>query len=142
MATRQYVYKNDRKFRASFFVLVLINSFALFIASLFFEQLVVNSIFTCFVAGFLLTIFNRILKPILVVLTLPISILTLGLFYPLINVIILNLIDFMLPSFKIEGIFVAIGVSIVIAIINWIVTGIFDRRVNVDKNEVVILEEK
>ena len=64
-------------------------------------------------------ILNRTIKPMLVWLTLPLTALTLGLFYPLINVLILKIADFILMSqFQINGIFFVFIVSIVISIMN------------------------
>lgn len=66
-------------------------------------------------------ILNRTVKPILFWLTLPITGITLGLFYPIINVLILKLTDFILLShFDINGIFFVIIVSIFLSIMNWI----------------------
>lgn len=66
-------------------------------------------------------ILNRTVKPILFWLTLPITGITLGLFYPVINVLILKLTDFILLShFEINGIFFVIIVSIFISVMNWI----------------------
>ena len=64
-------------------------------------------------------VFNRTVKPILFWLTLPITAITLGLFYPLINVLILKITDFILLShFEINGIFFVFIVSIFISIMN------------------------
>lgn len=74
-------------------------------------------------------ILNRTVKPILFWLTLPITGITLGLFYPLINVLILKLTDFILLShFEINGIFFVIIVSIFISIMNWIMDNIIIER--------------
>lgn len=64
-------------------------------------------------------ILNRTIKPILFWLTLPITGLTLGLFYPLINVLILKITDIiLLDHFEINGILFLIIVSIIISIMN------------------------
>ena len=64
-------------------------------------------------------ILNRTVKPILFWLTLPITGLTLGLFYPVINVLILKITDYILMNhFQINGIFFIIIVSIFISIMN------------------------
>lgn len=64
-------------------------------------------------------VLNRTVKPILFWLTLPITAITLGLFYPLINVLILKITDFILLShFEINGIFFVFIVSIFISIMN------------------------
>lgn len=66
---------------------------------------------------------NRTVKPILVRLTIPITGLTLGLFYPFINVIILNLADWLLGKhFQIQGLFMSVLVAILISLMNEIVS--------------------
>ena len=62
---------------------------------------------------------NRTIKPLLVWLTLPLTALTLGLFYPVINMLILKLTDLLLFShFQIHGILSLFFISIVISIMN------------------------
>jgi len=77
----------------------------------------------------ILFILNRTLKPILFWLTLPITGLTLGLFYPLINVLILKLTDFILLShFEIKGIIFVFIVSIFLSIMNWLMDNLFINK--------------
>jgi len=72
-----------------------------------------------FIAVLIIFVLNRTIKPILVWLTLPLTALTLGLFYPLINVLILKITDFILMEhFEINGIFFVFIVSIIISIMN------------------------
>lgn len=62
---------------------------------------------------------NRTVKPILVWMTLPLTALTLGLFYPLINVLVLKITDFILGiHFDINGVIMTFIVSIIISIMN------------------------
>ena len=66
-----------------------------------------------------LFIANRLIKPLLFWLTLPLTALTLGLFYPVINVFILKIADWILMShFEINGIVWVFIVSIIISIMN------------------------
>ena len=70
-------------------------------------------------AAVIIYLLNKTLKPILIWLTIPITGLTLGLFYPFINLIILKIVSFVLyPHFYITGIFYAIFASILISILN------------------------
>lgn len=65
---------------------------------------------------------NRTVKPFLVWLTIPITGLTLGLFYPFINVLILNMVDWILGNhFEIHGLLMSFVVAILISIMNEIV---------------------
>jgi putative membrane protein len=62
---------------------------------------------------------NKTVKPILFSLTLPITAMTLGIFYPFINVIILNIVDILYGShFNINGIFMSFVVACLISILN------------------------
>ncbi len=70
-------------------------------------------------------ILNRTVKPLLVWLTLPLTALTLGLFYPITNVIILKVTDWLLGChFQIHGLFMIFIVSIIISIMNAIMDNI------------------
>ena len=77
------------------------------------------------VSAMLIYILNKTIKPILVWLTLPITGLTLGLFYPFINVFILKMVDFILGShFEIKGLFMSFIVAICISIMNLLMNGL------------------
>lgn len=70
-------------------------------------------------------ILNRTIKPLLVWLTLPLTGLTLGLFYPITNVLVLKLADWILMDhFQINGIFMIFWVSIIISVMNAIMDNI------------------
>ena len=70
-------------------------------------------------------ILNRTVKPVLVWLTLPLTALTLGLFYPITNVIVLKVAEWILGGhFEINGIFMVFIVSIIISIMNAIMDNI------------------
>lgn len=64
-------------------------------------------------------ILNKTIKPIIVSLTIPITALSLGIFYPFINVLILKIVDFIMGShFTINGIFMSFLIAILISIMN------------------------
>ena len=69
----------------------------------------------------ILYILNKTIKPVLVTLTIPITGITLGLFYPFINLFILKLVDWILGShFQLKNIWIALLVAILLSIINFI----------------------
>ena len=73
----------------------------------------------CFLAAIIIYLLNKTLKPLLVWLTIPITGLTLGLFYPFINLIILKIVSFILePHFMIIGLWFALFASILISVLN------------------------
>lgn len=72
-----------------------------------------------FLASVVVYILNKTIKPILVWLTIPLTGMTLGLFYPFINVFILNIVDFLLGShFEIRGLFMSFIVALLISLMN------------------------
>lgn len=71
------------------------------------------------IASVIIYILNKTIKPLIIWLTLPITGLTLGLFYPFINLFILKLVDWILGAhFAINGLWVALIVAILISIMN------------------------
>jgi len=75
-----------------------------------------------FSAAIIIYILNKTIKPFLVWLTIPITGLTLGLFYPFINVLILKMVDWILFShFEINGLWMSFLISILISIMNEVV---------------------
>ena len=81
-------------------------------------------------AVFILYVLNKTIKPILVTLTIPITGLTLGLFYPFINLFILKLVDWILGShFNLTDIWVALVISILISTMNFMVEGLIIKPI-------------
>ena len=81
--------------------------------------------FWSLLSAILINILNRTIKPIIVKLTIPITALTLGIFYPFINVFILYIVDFCLGShFSVNGIFMTCLVAILISIMNMILDNV------------------
>ncbi len=74
-----------------------------------------------FIIVLIIYFLNKTVKPILVTLTIPITGITLGLFYPCINVFILKLTDWLLQShFDIENLYIALFAAILLSITNFI----------------------
>ena len=80
-------------------------------------------------------ILNKTIKPVLVTLTIPITGLTLGLFYPFINVFILKLTDWILGKhFELDNIFILFFVAILLSVANFVIEKIIEsiiRRLKV-----------
>lgn len=69
----------------------------------------------------ILYLLNKTIKPVLVTLTIPITGITLGLFYPFINLFILKLVDWILgPHFQLKNIWIALLVAILLSTINFV----------------------
>lgn len=80
---------------------------------------------TLLVAGALFGLFNLIVRPIALFLSIPALILSLGLFYFVLNGILLWLASFVLPGYHVRGILAGMLGSLVIAIVNWALHALF-----------------
>ena len=80
------------------------------------------------VAGGIFGLFNLIVRPIAMLLSLPLLIVTLGLFYFVLNGILLWLAQFVVPGYHVSGIVAGILGSIVITVVNWLVHAIFGGK--------------
>ena len=106
-----------------FIVRLIINMVAVLIISYLFPKIIrVDGFLAALVAAFLLGIVNSIIKPILVLLTLAITVLTLGLFLLVINGLMLWLVSALVKGFYVNGFWGAVFGSILISLVSWILT--------------------
>ena len=80
---------------------------------------------TAILVALVLALLNAFLKPLLVLLTIPITILTLGLFLLVINILIIFLAARIVPGFTVDGWLAALLFSLVLAVISYILDAIF-----------------
>lgn len=98
---------------------IFTGALSLCLASYLFKSFYVKNFWYACLASVIISLLSVYLKPLLEVLTLPINIITLGLTYPIINMIILKVTGLLLGSnFIVKGFFVPIFISIFISIIN------------------------
>jgi putative membrane protein len=80
----------------------------------------------------LLGIVNAIVRPIAVVLTLPLTLLTLGLFLLVVNAAMLGLVALLLDGFRISGFWTALGGSLIVSITGWLAAGLIGNNGKVE----------
>ncbi len=97
---------------------LIIAALAVYLAGYLIPGVGIESYWVAIVVALVLGILNAFLKPLLSLLTLPINILTLGLFSIVINAIIILLVDAIVPGFAVNGFWNAVLFSIVLWIIN------------------------
>src|SRR6187399_2977890 len=113
---------------ALFFILAWIaNIVALAVADWIFSGVSINGWAAFLIGGAVLGIANTIVKPILTLLTLPLVIVTLGLFLFVINVAMLALAEWIAPDFSIDGFWTYIGATIVVWLVNVLLGALLDR---------------
>ena len=74
-----------------------------------------------------LALANAFVKPVLTILTFPIILITLGLFYFVLNVAMLALAEWIAPDFSIDGFWTYVGATIVVWLVNWALYALFER---------------
>ncbi len=97
---------------------IFVNAIGLGVSAFIFKHVRVESFWALLVAGLVLSIMNVFVKPFLVLITLPFHVLTLGLFYFVINAIIILLVSALVEGFFVDGLWTAIGVSLIVSVIN------------------------
>jgi putative membrane protein len=83
---------------------------------------------TLFAAALLLGVVNAVIRPIAIVLTLPLTLVTLGLFLLVINAAMLGLVALLLAGFQISGFWTALGASLVVGVTSWIASGLIGNN--------------
>jgi len=102
---------------------LIIHMVAILIISYLFPKMIrVDGFLAALVAAFLLGIVNTILRPVLVFLTFPITLVTLGLFLLIINGLMLWLVSALVRGFHVSGFWGAVLGSILISIVSWILS--------------------
>lgn len=111
-----------------FIIRLIINMVAILIIAYLFPGLIgVDSFRAALVSAFLLGIVNAIIKPILVLFTFPITLLTLGLFLLVINGLMLWLVSALVRGFHVYGFWEAVIGAILISIVSWILSRFVPR---------------
>ena len=83
-------------------------------------------------AALLLGVVNAIVRPIAVVLTLPLTLLTLGLFLLVVNAAMLGLVALLLSGFQISGFWTAVGASLIVSLTGWVASGLIGNNGKVE----------
>ncbi len=104
-----------------------INALALIVIDWMFDSVSIELWWPLLLAAAILTVGNLILKPILAVLALPLIIVTFGLAYFAINVLMLWLAEVITPDFSIGGFWTFVGATIVVSLVNIVMSWLFER---------------
>jgi putative membrane protein len=111
-----------------FFLRLLISALGMWLASAIVPGVYVAGVGTLLIAALLLGVVNAIVRPMLVILTLPITIMTLGLFLFVVNAAMLGLVAWLLPGFTITGFWSALGASVVVSLVGWVASSFIGPR--------------
>jgi putative membrane protein len=108
-------------------IAVAVNALALWIANALWDGVSIHGAWAYIIGAAVLGIANAIIKPILALLTLPLIIITLGLFLLVINIAMVALAEWIAPNFSIDGFWTYVGVVVIIWIVNWAAYRLIDH---------------
>jgi len=106
----------------------LLSAVVIMVSAYILPGVTVDGLVTALVLAVVLGAINAFIKPLLVVLTLPINILTLGLFTFVINAALIILATYIVPGFAVAGFWWALVFGIVLAIVSWVVDQFAGRK--------------
>jgi len=103
-----------------FALAIVINAAALWVANALFSGVRIHGWWAYIIGAAVLAIANSVIKPILTLITLPLIILTLGLFLLVINIAMVALAEWIAPNFSIDGFWSYVGTVVIVWLVNWI----------------------
>jgi putative membrane protein len=110
----------------------VLNAVALYLVTLVVPGVQVKDYLTAFIAAVVLGLVNSLVKPLLIVLTLPVTIITLGLFLFVLNALLFWAVGSLLPGFHVDGFWAALFGAILFSIFGWLLSFLlpnkFERR--------------
>ncbi|MFA6394259.1 MAG: phage holin family protein [Patescibacteria group bacterium] len=104
---------------------IVLNALAVMAAAYLLPGIAVENFLFAALAALVLALINATLKPLLVILTLPVTIFTLGLFYFAINALMVMLAGWIVPGFSVSGFFSALLFSLIFTAIKFLLDRIF-----------------
>ncbi len=120
-----------------FLVRALVNALAIWLATEIVPGIEARSWATVAAAALVLGLVNAIVRPVLLVLTLPLTLVTLGLFLFVLNALCLWLTSVIVPGFEVHGFWPAFWGALIVSALSWIVNGFVS-----DRGRVVVITQR
>jgi len=102
-----------------FLLRAAIAALGLWVASEILDGLVFESPAKLIVSALILGVVNAFVRPLAFILTLPLTVLTLGLFLLVLNAGMVSLVAWIVPGFEISGFWTAVGASLIVSLVSW-----------------------
>jgi putative membrane protein len=120
-----------------FLLRVLINTLAIVLAASVIPGIQLDGALSAVAAGLLLGVVNAVVRPVLLILTLPITLLSLGLFLLVLNGLCLWLVAAVVTGFHVIGFWSAVLGALVVSVVSWVVTVLVS-----DSGKVVVITRR
>lgn len=115
-----------------FLIRLALNALALLILSTVIPGIEVRGVLPALAAAFFLGVVNAFIRPVILILTLPLTIVTLGLFIPLLNAALLKLVSLMIVGFEVHGFWSAVFGAILLSLISGLLNLFINDRGRVE----------
>jgi putative membrane protein len=122
-----------------FVLRLLVSALALWVASAIVPGVEIEGGWTLVFAAFWLGIVNAVVRPLAVIFTLPLTLLTLGLFLFVVNAAMFGLTAALLEGFRVSGFFAAVFGAIVVSIVSWLASSFIGPD---GRYEVMVIERR
>ena len=120
-----------------FLLRVVVNALAIMLAASIVSGIKVDGLVPALVGGLLLGLVNAIVRPVLIILTLPITLITLGLFLLVLNGFCFWLVASIVKGFYVAGFWSACLGALIVSIVSWIMTAMIS-----DSGKVVVITKR
>jgi putative membrane protein len=97
---------------------LLINTISIFAVSYILSGIQIDSFITALIVAVVMAVLNVTLKPLLIVITIPLTVITFGLFLLVVNVLVLYAADALIDGFHIAGFWWALAFSLLVSLVN------------------------
>ncbi len=120
-----------------FLLRVLVNALAIYFAAAVVPGLELNGWLAALGAGLVLGLVNAVVRPVLLVLTLPLTLVTLGLFLFVLNALCLWLTSALVKGFEVHGFWPAVFGALIVSVVSWLLTAFLS-----DRGQVVVITRR
>ncbi len=117
-----------------FLIRVLANALAILAAAYILPGIEVSGGLAVLAAGVVLALINAVVRPVLIFLTLPFTLVTLGLFLFVLNAFCLWLTSWLVTGFEVHGFWPAVFGAMLVSVVSWVVNGFLS-----DRGQVVVI---
>ena len=111
-----------------FLLRVLVNAATIALAARLVSGIHLDGVGPALLAGLVLGLINALVRPVLVIVTFPLTLLTLGLFLLVLNGICLALTSWLVPGFEVDGLVPAVLGAVVVSLVSWLLTAFVSDR--------------
>jgi putative membrane protein len=116
-----------------FLVRVLVNAATIALAAALIPGIHLEGATPALLAGVVLGLINALVRPVLVVLTFPLTLLTLGLFLLVLNALCLAATAWLVPGFAVDGFLPAVLGALLVSVVSWVLTAFVNDRGRIER---------